>query len=148
MMMRCLKVFLAAAAIALAGPAAAQERPEGCLIEIWPDFFSPGPQEHRLREKLVTDAGDIYAIEFGPPAGEYAKLYLFFLEIGGCERKALIVGAFNYITEIARENGEIGPQERRYHLDLFDPDEHITLAFRTDVPRYEEMREMALELLR
>jgi len=148
MMMRCLKIFLAAAAIAMVGPAAAQERPDGCLIEIWPDFFSPGPQEHRLREKLVTDAGDIYAIDFGPLAGEYPKLYLFFLDHGGCERKALIVGSFNYHTEMARESGEIGPEARRYHLDLFDPDKHTTLEFRTQAPRYEEMREMALNLLR
>ena len=47
MMMRCLKVFLAVTVIALAAPAAAQGRPEGCLIEIWPDFFSPGPQQHQ-----------------------------------------------------------------------------------------------------
>ena len=153
MMMRCLKVFLAAAGIVLGGialavPATAQERPEGCLIEIWPDFFSPGPQQHQLRGKLVTDAGEIYAIEFGPLAGEYAKLYLFFLDHDGCERKALIVGSFNYRTEMARESGEIGPQERRYHIDLFDPDKHTTLEFRTQVPRYEEMREMALNRLR
>ena len=135
-------------ALAAPGPAMAQERPDGCLIEIWPDFFIPGPQQHQLREKLVTDAGVIYAIEFGPLAGEYAKLYLFFLDFGGCERKALIVGSFNYRTEMARESGEIGPEERRYHLDLFDPEKHTTLEFRTQAPRYEEMREMALNLLR
>ena len=145
---RSLKVFLAAAAIALAAPATAQERPKGCLIEIWPDFFSPGPQQHQLREKLVTDAGEIYAIEFGPLAGEYAKLYLFFLDHDGCERKALIVGSFNYRTDMARQSGEIGPRERRYHIDLFDPEKHTTLEFRNQVPRYEEMREMALNLLR
>jgi hypothetical protein len=83
MIERCLKVFLTAAGIALGGialagpatsPATAQERPKGCLIEIWPDFLGPGPQEHQLREKLETDAGEIFAIEFGPLAGEYAKL--------------------------------------------------------------------------
>ena len=131
MIERCLKIFLTAAAIALAVPAMAQERPKGCLIEVWPDFFIPGPQQHQVREKLVTDAGEIYAIEFGPLAGEYAKLYLFFLDRDGCERKALIVGAFNYITEIARESGEIGPEERRYHIEMFDPDKQTTLEFRT-----------------
>ncbi len=148
MMMRCLKVFLAAAAIALATPAVAQERPEGCLIEVWPDFIGPGPQKHQLRERLVTEAGEIFAIEFGPPAGEYAKLYLFLLVRDGCERKVFSVGSFNFRTEMARESGEIGPEERRYHLDLFDPDQHTTLEFRSQVPRYEEMREMALNLLR
>jgi hypothetical protein len=148
----CLRVFCAAAVISLAapaaGPAAAQGRPEGCLIEIWPDFLGPGPQEHKLRETLATDAGEIFAIEFGPLAGEYAKVFLFFLVYGDCERKVFLVGTFNYQTELARESGSIGPEERRYHLDLFDINEHHTLEFRTQAPRYEEMREMALNLLR
>jgi hypothetical protein len=88
-------------------PATAQERPKGCLIEIWPDFLGPGPQEHQLREKLETDAGEIFAIEFGPLAGEYAKLYLFFLVYDGCERKVFSVGSFNYQTDMARESGSI-----------------------------------------
>ena len=150
MIKRCLKVFLAAAlALALpAGPTIAQERPKGCLIEIWPDFLGPGPQEHQVRETLTTDAGEIYAIEFGPLAGEYAKVFMFFLVYDDCERKVFLVGAFNYQTELARQRGEIGPDERRYHLDLFDPEEHHTIEMRTEVPRYEEMREMALNLLR
>jgi hypothetical protein len=98
----CLKVLLAAAILGLTAPAAgtalAQERPEGCLIEIWPDFLGPGPQEHKLRETLTTDAGEIYAIEFGPPAGEYAKVFLFFLVFDDCERKVFLVGSFNYQT--------------------------------------------------
>jgi hypothetical protein len=138
MIERCLKVFLTAAGIAVGGialagpatsPATAQERPKGCLIEIWPDFLGPGPQEHQLREKLETDAGD-------------------FLVYDGCERKVFSVGSFNYQTDMARESGSIGPEDRRYHLDLYDPNEHTTLQFRTEVPRYEEMREMALNLLR
>ncbi len=158
MIERCLKVFLTAAGIAVGGialatspatsPATAQERPKGCLIEIWPDFLGPGPQKHQLREKLETDAGEIFAIEFGPLAGEYAKLYLFFLVYDGCERKVFSVGSFNYQTNMARESGSIGPEDRRYHLDLYDPNEHTTLEFRSEVPRYEEMREMALNLLR
>ncbi len=152
MIERYLKVFLVAAAIALAiptvGPATAQERPDGCVLEVWPAFLGPGPQEHQVRETLVTDAGEIFAIEFGPRSGEYAKLYLFFLVHGGCERKVFSVGSYDYLTEFARQSGEIGPQDRRYHLDLYDPDKHTTLEFRSQVPRYEEMREMALNLLR
>ncbi|HUS55157.1 MAG TPA: hypothetical protein VMY41_14290 [Thermohalobaculum sp.] len=151
MIKRCLKIFLAAAVLALvlpADPSVAQVRPKGCLIEIWPDFLGPGPQEHKVRETLRTDAGEIFAIEFGPLVGEYAKVYMFFLVYDDCERKVLLVGSFNYQTELARERGEIGPDQRRYHLDLFDPEEHHTIEFRTQVPRYEEMREMALNLLR
>ena len=143
-----LAAALAVVAIAWAAPAAAQERPDGCLIEIWPDYLGPGQQAHEVRETLTTDAGDIYAIEFGPMAGEYAKKWLFFLVHDGCERKVFLVGSFNYITEMARENGSISPTERRYHLDLFQPEGHNTLEFRADLPSYEEMREMALDVLR
>jgi hypothetical protein len=152
MIARSLKVFVAAMVLALVGsvadPAPAQGRPDGCLIEIWPDYLGPGPQEHKVREKLETDAGEIYAIEFGPLAGEYAKIYLFFLVYDDCERKVFSVGAFNYISEMARENGSIGPDETRYHLDLFQQEGHRTLGFRSQPPPYEEMREMALNLLR
>jgi hypothetical protein len=152
MIERSFKVFLAAAAIALAGsaasPATAQERPEGCVIESWPAFLGPGPQEFEVRETLTTDAGEIIAIEFGPLAGEYGKIFLFFLVQGGCERKVFSVGSYNYLTEIARQNGEIGPQARRYHLDLYEPEKQTTLEFRTEIPRYEEMREIALNRLR
>lgn len=150
--MKGLAAALAAAVLVWAGlvtsPVAAQERPEGCLIEIWPDYLGPGRQTHEVRETLTTDAGEIYAIEFGPLAGEYAKKWLFFLVHDGCERKVFLVGAFNYISEMARENGSIGPDETRYHLDLFQPEGHNTLEFRSEPPRYEEMREMALNLLR
>jgi hypothetical protein len=153
---RCLKDFLAVVAIVFASvlasgltsPAMAQERPDGCIIEIWPDFLGPGPQEHQIRERLETDAGEIFAIEFGPLAGEYAKVYLFFLVYDGCERRVFSVGSYNYITDLARESGSIGPEDRRYHLDLYAPEKHTTLEFRTEAPRYEEMREMALNLLR
>jgi len=152
MIERCLKIFLTAAAILLAGPAAgpatAQERPDGCVIERWPAFLSPGPQRHQVRETIATEAGEIVAIEFGPLGGEYGKLYLFFLVQGGCERMVFSVGSYNYLTEIARQNGEIGANARRYHLDLFVPQKHRTLEYRTEMPRYEEMREKALSLLR
>ena len=127
MITRCLKAFLIAAAIAIAAPAIAQDRPDGCVIEQWPGYLSPEPQEFKMRERLETDAGEIWAIEFGPLAGEYAKLYLFFLVYGDCERKVFSVGSYNYLTEFARESGDIGPEARRYHLDLYEPELHSTL---------------------
>ena len=146
-----MKACVAAVGLALglaAIPAEAQSRPDGCLIEVWPDYLGPGPQTHEVRETLETDAGEIFAIEFGPLEGEYAKLWLFFLVYEGCERKVFLVGAFNYVSEMARENGSIRPDEVRYHLDLFRPEGHNTVEFRSSPPRYEEMREMALNLLR
>ena len=136
-------------AAALSAPAMAQEsRPEGCVIEQWPAFLAPGPQEHQVRETLTTDAGEIYAIEFGALEGEYAKLYLFFLVHDGCERKVFSVGSYGYMNDFARERGELGEGERLYHLDLYTPENHDTLEIRYDRPSYAQMRERALNLLR
>jgi len=140
--------ILAAGLIALAVPAAAQERPKGCVIEQWPAFLAPGEQGHDLREKLATDAGEIWAIEFGPPKGEYAKVFLFFLVHGGCERKVFSVGTYGYLNDFAKARGEIGEGQRVYHLDLYEPEKHTTLEMRYDKPTYEEMRERALNVLR
>ena len=135
-------------ALAIGTPALAQ-RPAGCIIERWPAYFAPGPQSFELRERIPLEAGGtIYAIVFGPPAGEYAKLYLFFLDRDGCERKALVVGTYAYMNDFARERGEIGEGERLWHLDYLDAATHRTLEFRYERPGYGEMRARALELLR
>ena len=146
-----LKCFLAAAAILAAvpaAPAAAQDRPQGCVLEAWPAFLDPWDQTHRIRERIPTASGDVIAIQFGPMSGEYAKLYLFMLVRGGCDRKVLSAGSFSYLTDFARQRGEIGPGKRIYHLDLFDADKHSVLEQRYDPPGYEEVRARALELLR
>lgn len=148
MIPRPLKPFLAAALVALAAPAVAQDRPDGCVIEQWPAFLGPGEQDFQMREKLQTDAGEIWAIEFGPLIGEYAKVYLFFLVHDGCERKVFSVGSYQYLTDFARQRGEIGEDRRVYSLDLYEPEQHTTLEMRYDVPPYAEMRERALNLLR
>lgn len=139
---------LAVVGMAAGMPAAAQDRPEGCVIEQWPAFLAPGPQSHAVRETLETDAGEIHAIEFGAPEGEYAKLFLFFLVHDGCERKVFSVGSYGYVNDFARQRGEIGEGERVYHLDLYEPESHTTLEMRYDRPGYAEMRERALNVLR
>lgn len=153
MIPRPLKRFLAAALVAAATAAApaatlAQDRPEGCVIEQWPAFLGPGEQAFEMREQLTTDAGEIWAIVFGPPAGEYAKAYLFFLVHDGCERKVFSVGTYGYMNDFARARGEIGEGQRVYHLDLYEPEKHTMLELRYDLPDYKEMRERALNILR
>lgn len=149
------KGVLAAAALGalLAAPAGAQDkqastRPKGCVIEQWPAFLAPGPQSHTLRERIPTPAGEVDAIAFGPLEGEYAKLYMFFLVKGGCERKVFVVGSYGYMNDFARQRGEIGPNQRIYHLDMFTPRRHRTLEILHDRPGYAAMRARALSELR
>jgi len=131
-----LKSFLAAATLVLALPAAglAQDRPTGCVIEAWPAYLDSGPQQHRLRETIPTDAGQIYAIEFGPLAGEYGKPFMFMLVYSGCERQVMVVGSYDYLIDIARQNGDIGPADRRYHINMLVPEKHNVLGYRISPP--------------
>jgi len=121
-----LKSFLTAATLVLALPAAglAQDRPTGCVIEAWPAY-----------------------LDSGPLAGEYGKLFMFMLVYAGCERQVMVVGSYDYLIDIARQNGDIGPAERRYHIDMLVPEKHNVLEYRTSPPGYAEMREMALRVL-
>jgi len=89
----------------------------------------------------------IYAIEFGPLAGEYGKLFMFMLFYAGCERQVMVVGSYDYLIDIARQNGVIGPADRRYHIDMLVPEKHNVLEYRTSPPGCAEMREMALRVL-
>ena len=132
---------------AAASPAGGQARPQGCIIEQWPAYFAPGPQSFTVRERIPVAGGTIHAIAFGAPEGEYAKLYLFFLDRDGCERKALVVGTYAYLNDFARERGELGEGERLWHLDYLDAETQRTLEYLYEKPAYEEMRARALELL-
>ena len=49
---------------------------------------------------------------------------------------------------LSRELGSIGADERLYHLDGYGPDgSHYTFGFFESQPKYDVVREMALEAL-
>jgi cytochrome c-type biogenesis protein CcmH/NrfG len=57
------------------------------------------------------------------------------------------LGSYDFTTNIARELGEIGPNERLFHLDLYRGPEHETYGMFRKEPTYEQTREMVLEVL-
>jgi len=147
-----LKHFLAALAVAVAVPLAsqapAQQRPEGCVLEAWPAFLDPWGQSHGIREKIPTGAGEVIAVAFGPLSGEFAKVYMFMLVQGGCDRKIVTLASFDFVTDFARERGDIGAGDRIWHLDYFDAQTHNRVELYETEPGYAAARARALELLR
>lgn len=156
MISHSLKTLAAATALllpvlaAVPGPARAADvqRPKGCVVEAWPAFLDPWHQTHRIRERIKTDAGEVLAIQFGPLKGEYAKLFMFMLVHDGCDRKIVVVSSFNFMTDIARQRGDVGPGQRIYELDLYTHDQHKTLELMHRPPSYAEAKAKALDLLR
>lgn len=83
----------------------------------------------------------VFAYEIFEPAGKMAVFYQF---IVGQPRGMILgeysLGSYDFTTNSAREAGRLGPDERYYHLDRYDPAGHTTFGFYTTLPSYDEVR--------
>lgn len=67
--------------------------------------------------------------------------------LSACAEAALLVGSYEFTTRAARPAGDLGPDERIYHTDLYLPDSHVLPGFDSAPPSYEEARAQALTAL-
>ena len=139
---RTVAIAMLAAGVLTGGPA----RGEGKCVLGWP-MLKPEPQTVEAVETLDLPT-NIHAYRFGPFAGEFAKLYAFFLDGGDCYVKAVVAGSYEDTTRFARESGDIAPRARLYHLDVYDPDRHATIGFSKEPYTFQQVREAALEHLK
>ena len=82
--------------------------------------------------------------------GERALRYAF--EIidpeKGKSKYRISLGSYEPTTQFARETGQIGKNERMYHLDGYYPDGvHATFGFFTKEPSYEDTRKSVIAIL-
>jgi len=138
--MRALAIALVAA---LAPPALAAG---DCVTKSW-RMLAPEPQEFASVETPGLPA-NIHAYRFGAPAGQFSKLFIFFLDGGECYVRAVVAGTYEMTTSFAREKGSIGPEDRLYHLDLYDGDSHQTLGFSKVAYTFEQVRDAAIKHLK
>ena len=74
--------------------------------------------------------------------------YRFFVvESSGREDYFVSLGSYDDTTEIARELGEIRKDQRAYHVDKYDGNEHETFAHFNEQPAYESVREIVVDVL-
>lgn len=103
-----------------------------------------------IREQREIDGGKLFVLEYFELKGERARKFIFKLQdvVTGDSKFEVSLGSYDVTTQISRELGEIGADERVYHLDGYGPDgSHYTFAFFHSVPDYEVVREMALKVL-
>jgi hypothetical protein len=103
----------------------------------------------RQREAFMSQAGRVRVTEYGALDGEFAARYVFaVLDAGGTETGSIALTSFTSPTQIARELGRIGEDERLYHLeDYRQPDKVGLLAAYDDEPAYEIVRTRVLTVL-
>ncbi len=106
------------------------------------DQFLAGPKKVR-----------VVAYEYFELTGDRAVRYLFSVKKDGASRSeedyTVSLGSYEATTRIAREQGEIGPDARLFHLDGYfnGGKSHKTYGFFKTEPTYEEAAKMVVEIL-
>jgi tetratricopeptide (TPR) repeat protein len=101
------------------------------------------------REQFLVDQTRFMAFERFAPLGD-RKIFFIFAVVTpeGTEAFRYSLGSYEETTLVARELGEIGAQERVYHLDQYGDDYHSTIAFFHTLPTYEQLREQVVAAFR
>lgn len=98
-------------------------------------------QRAYVREQFRAGEREVMVFEVFEPAGETRVFYAFHvLAPGGDEIRRYSLGSYDRTTQVARELGEIGGDERLYHLDWYEDDAHATVRFYEAMPSYDEVR--------
>ena len=100
------------------------------------------------REQFSVAGKPIMAREFYEMSGEMAVKWSFLvLDEKGKATRRISLGSYDFTTNVARETGEIKPDERLYHLDDYEGPTHRTLGFYKKCPSYRETRKAVQDYL-
>ena len=100
------------------------------------------------REQFSVAGKPIMAREFYELSGERAVKWSFLiLDEKGKPIRRISLGSYDSTTQMARELGEIKPDERLYHLDDYEGPTHRTLGFYKKCPSYRETRKSVQDYL-
>ena len=91
------------------------------IYEVWRSNVNEdlSKQGFYIREQRKTENGKVFALEYFELKGERARKFVFKLqdEQTGELKFDVSLGSYDHTTNISRELGEIGADERIYHLD-------------------------------
>lgn len=123
-----------------------QERAE--LLALWKKNPAAVQQKSFCREQFQAGGESVMAFESWQLEGDRAVRYTFsVLGPDDKEKYRISLGSYDATTQFGRESGELGPNERYWHLDYYGPGEHRTYAFQKVEPTYDEVRKLVLEIL-
>lgn len=93
------------------------------------------------REQFQAGGRPVVAYEHFDPSGPHRVFYAFLVgHPDGTLEGRYSLGSYDFTTEPARERGDIGPDERIYHLDWYAGSLHSTLGFYNVLPDYDQVR--------
>jgi tetratricopeptide (TPR) repeat protein len=105
---------------------------------------------HYVRDQFTVGAHRVMVFEYFDLSGERALRYRFsVLNEKGGEAWFVSLGSYETTTQIAREQGEIGKDERMFHLDgYFDKgNSHKLYGMYKKEPSYEDCRKAVEDIL-
>lgn len=120
------------------------------IYEIWQKGEVPELTEQGfyIREQLEIDSGKLFVLEYFELKGPRARKFVFKLQDTqtGELMFDVLLGSYDLTTEIGRASGELGPDERYFHIDGYAPNgSHYTYAFFNSMPPYETVKAIALD---
>lgn len=123
-----------------------QERLE--LLALWKKNPAAVQQKSFCREQFQVGGESIMAFESWQLEGDRAVRYTFSVQgSDGKEKYRISLGSYDATTQYGRESGELGPNERYWHVDYYGPGEHRTYAFDKVEPTYDEVRKLVMGIL-
>lgn len=105
--------------------------------------------ERFCREQFEVDGKKVFAFEYFAPKDPRIVYYRFsVLDAEGKEEMYLSLGSYQTTVEVAREQGQLKPNERLYHLDEYTKGMHRTFGFFKEKPGYDDVRGNVVKILK
>ncbi len=101
------------------------------------------------REQGSLEGRQVMVFQNFAPEGD-RKVFVTFYLLGadGRDTARISLGSYDLTTLTARQVGDIGPNDRIYHLDYYGDRSHATYGFFRAQPTYDELRSMVAAVLR
>ncbi|HEU0013502.1 MAG TPA: tetratricopeptide repeat protein [Longimicrobium sp.] len=132
------------------GDTARRDHARAQLRSLWQAGADPAlaaQSQYRIEQRQMGDMR-LIAYETFAPEGERRVFYVFpVVQPDGAVVGQYSLGSFDTVTGVQRDLGHIGPDDRLYHLDWDSADLHLTFAFYSALPSYDETRDTVIAAL-
>ncbi|MEM7122121.1 MAG: hypothetical protein AAF563_12630 [Pseudomonadota bacterium] len=126
----------------------------------WPDPRVADAQEdgrdqfgtYDYVETFEVDGTTVHAYAYDRLVGPYGRIHAFWImSPEGMGTSTISQGSYDFTTDVSRELGEIGQNQRLYHVDMYrvvgELNTHSTLGMTLGPISYDDMKRIVTEYL-
>jgi tetratricopeptide (TPR) repeat protein len=121
------------------------------LIKEWESgkYLSWRRKPFYVRDQFKAGDKKVMTLEYFRMSGEMAVKYVFYVLEPKTEKilYRLSLGSYETTNAIARETGEIKPDERLYHLDQYDKKGHRLYRMYKGEPKYDDVKKLVIKAI-